>query len=130
LVDDSKALTQDKVTIAGGKPNEVQLGMAQGDQFFGAHGGLDVTGMSALTLNLSKAANDMVHLSPSTLTALAIHGDLSEYQAHAGAELDIVLGGTTDDVLTPGTGGAGTWGFRQGSHKPITFTNVQKTQAQ
>jgi hypothetical protein len=104
--------------------------MAPGDQFFGAHGGLDVTGMSALTLNLSKAANDAVHLSPSTMTALAVNGDLSEYQAHAGAELDIALGGTTDGVLTPGTGGAGTWGFRKGSHKPITFTNVQKTQAQ
>jgi hypothetical protein len=130
LVDDSRALSQDKVTIAGGQPNEVQLGMAPADQLFGVHGGLDVTGMSALTLNLSKAANDVVRLSPSTLTAFAINGDLSEYQAHSGAELDIALGGTTDALLTPGTGGAGTWGFTKGSHKPITFTNVQKTQAQ
>src|SRR5262249_25767560 len=116
-----------KVTITEGKADEVRLGMAPVDQFFGSDGGLDVTGISALTLNLSKAANDVVHLSPSTTTAFAINGDQSEYQAHSGAVLDLVLGGTPDDVLTPGVAGAGTWTFSKGSHKPIKFTNVQAT---
>jgi hypothetical protein len=130
LVDDSRALSQDKVTIAGGKPNEVQLGMAPVDQFFGSSGGLDVTGISGLTLNLSRAGNDVVHLSPSTTTAFAINGDLSEYQALSGAVLDIALAGITDAVLTPGAAGGGTWGFGRGSHKPITFTAVKTTQPQ
>jgi hypothetical protein len=130
LVDDSRALSLDRVTIAVGKPNEVQLGMAPADQFFGSSGRLDMTGISALTLSLSKAANDVVQLSPSTTTAFAINGDASEYQALSGAELDVVLSGTTDAVLTPGAAGAGTWSFSKGSHKPITFTNVKTTRPQ
>jgi hypothetical protein len=104
VVDDSQATSTDKVTISNGKANNVQLGMAPADQFFGSLGGLDVTGMGSLTLNLSKAKNDVVHLSPSTTTAFAIQGDLSAYQAGFGAELDIVLGETTDAVLRPTPG--------------------------
>jgi hypothetical protein len=130
LVDDSTSTTLDVLTIANGQSGDVQVGMEGGNKFFGANGGLDCSGIGSLTVNLSKAANDVVHLSPGTKTAFTINGDSSEYQAGFGVELDIVLGGMTDDVLTPGAPGAGTWGFSKGGHMPITFTNVKKTQAQ
>jgi hypothetical protein len=130
VVDDSGCTLRDVLTIANGKSGDVQVGTGAQDQFFGAGGSLDCGGIGSLTVNLSKAANDVVHLSPSAVTAFTINGDSSQYQAGFGAELDLVLGGTTDDVLTPGVPGAGTWGFSKGSHKSISFTNVKTTQAQ
>jgi hypothetical protein len=128
VVDDSKSTLVDHLTIANGNSDDVQVGMKAGDQFFAAGGGLDCTGIGSLMVNLSKAADDVVHLSPSAVTAFFINGDPSEYQAGVGAELDILLGGITGAVA-PGAPGAGTWTFSHNSHKPITFTNVKKTQA-
>jgi hypothetical protein len=130
LVDDSSSTTLDVLAIANGQSGDVQVGMGVGNQFFGSTDGLDCSGIGSLTVNLSKKANDIVHLSPSTTTAFTINGDPSEYQLGFGAELDIVLGGTTDAQLTRGAPGAGTWGFSQKSHQPITFTNVKTTQPQ
>jgi hypothetical protein len=129
LLDDSQATARDLLTIAEGNSGDVQIGMKPADQFFAAGGGFDCTSIGSLTVDLSKAANDVVRLSPSTTTAFTINGDPSEYKAGLGAALDIVLGGITDDVLTPGVPGAGKWSFKKGGHKPITFTNVKTTQA-
>jgi hypothetical protein len=130
VVDDSQSVLLDVLTIANGMSGDLQMGMAATDQFFGAGGSLDCSGIGSLTVNLSKAANGIVHLSPSTTTAFTINGDPLEYQLGAGAELDVVLGGITDAQLTRGAPGAGTWGFSPNSHQPITFTNVKKTQPQ
>jgi hypothetical protein len=126
ILDDSNATAQDFLTITNGQSGDVEVGQA-GDQFFGAGGSMDCSGIGSLTVDLSNAAYDVVHLSPSVTTAFTINGDASEYQAGFGTELDILLGGTTDDVLKPGVPGAGTWTFSNKSHMPITFTNVKTT---
>jgi hypothetical protein len=113
VVDDSQATLQDVVTMANGKSNDVQLGMAATDQFFGSGGGLDCTGMGSLTLNLSKAANDKVSLSPSAVTAFAIIAN------GTGAELDLDLTGVTNPQQTGTSSGKFTFGNRQA----VSFQN-------
>ncbi len=115
VVDDSKATSQDLVTIANGQSNDVQLGMAVSDEFFAPGGGLDCSGMSLITLDLSKALGDVVHLTPSTVTAFAINGEVG-YPA----ELDVDLLGITDALKL-----ANKWTFTKGSHKTIRFSNVK-----
>jgi hypothetical protein len=114
VVDDSSSTSQDKVTIGNGQAGDVELGLA-GDQFFGSGGELDCTGMSTLTLNLSKAAGDTVNLTPSMVTAYFING-----QVGYPAELTLNLAGVTDALLTPGE-----WTFTKNSHKAVSFTNMK-----
>jgi hypothetical protein len=120
LVDDSKATTQDQVTVT-----PMQVGTAASDEFFAAGGSLTYGGLSALTLNLSHAAGDKVVLTPSTGTAFTINGDPTEFQAGQGAELDFVLAGITDDQLMSTGSGAGTLTFRNNSHKTVNFTDMR-----
>ena len=84
LLDDSAATTQDIVTVT---PS--QVGMGALDKFFGAGGGLTYNGISALTLNLSAAYADKVHLTPSAVTAFFLKANESEWQAGHGAILDL-----------------------------------------
>jgi hypothetical protein len=119
LVDDSQATTQDKVTVT-----PTQLGAAEADQFFAAGGSITYGGMSALTLNLSKAADDSVQLTPSTATAFVVNGDPAEFLAGHGAVLNLDLTGVVDALLTPGGPGAGTLTFTKGSRQPVTFKNM------
>ena len=122
LVDDSQATTQDKVTVT-----PTQVGAAAADQFFGAGGSLTYGGVSALTLNLSHAADDTVHLSPSAATAFSVNGDPTEFQAGHGAALTLDLTGVLNALLTPGGPGAGEWTF--GNRLPVTFKNLASAQA-
>jgi hypothetical protein len=117
LVDDSQATTQDKVTVT---PTQVGAGAA--DQFFAAGGSLTYGGLSALTLNLSHAADDTVQLSPSAATAFFINGDPAEFHAGHGAVLNLDLTGVLNALLTPGGPGAGEWTF--GNRQPVTFKNL------
>jgi hypothetical protein len=121
VVDDSQSTSRDDVLIANGKSGDVQVNGA----FFGHGGSLDCSGVASLTLNLSHAAHDAVHLSASAVTAFFINADPSEYQCGLGALLNIDLDGATDDVLTD-NGGAGTCTFTKLSHKTITFANMAK----
>jgi hypothetical protein len=114
VVDDSASTSQDRVSISNGLGGDVEVGHA-GDQFFGSGGELDCTGMSVLTLNLSKAAGDTVQLAPSMVTAFAING-----QVGYPAQLQLDLTGITDALLTPGE-----WTFTKGSHKAVTFSNMK-----
>ncbi|HZV03940.1 MAG TPA: hypothetical protein VE999_02520 [Gemmataceae bacterium] len=84
LLDDSAATTQDIVTVT-----PTQVGMGAQDKFFGAGGGLIYNGISALTLNLSAARDDEVHLTPSAGTAFVLKANESEWQAGHGAILDL-----------------------------------------
>jgi hypothetical protein len=122
LVDDSQAITQDKVTVA-----PTQVGAAPTDQFFGAGGGLTYSGFSALTLNLSHAADDTVRLSPSAVTAFFINGDPTEFQAGHGAVLNLDLTGVLNALLNPGGPGAGDWAFA--NRQAVTFKNLASAQA-
>jgi hypothetical protein len=117
LVDDSQATTTDKVTVTG-----TQVGAAT-DQFFGG-GSVTYGNMSSLTLNLSKAADDSVQLTPSSATAFFINGDPTEFQAGHGVALNVDLTGIADALLTSSGPGAGTWTFTKGSHQPVAFKNV------
>jgi hypothetical protein len=117
LVDDSQATTQDKVTVT---PTQVGAGAA--DQFFGAGGSLTYGGISALTMNLSKAAADTVQLSPSAATAFFVNGDPTEFQTGNGAVLNLDLTGVLNALLTPGGPGAGTWTF--GNRQPMAFKGM------
>jgi hypothetical protein len=119
LVDDSQATLQDTVSIANGIANNVQLGMAATDQLFGSGGGLDCTGMGSLTLNLSKAANDKVSLSPSAVTAYFINAN------GTGAELDLDLTGVTNPQQTGTTSGKFTFANR----KDVSFQNMATVKA-
>jgi hypothetical protein len=115
LVDDSQATTQEKVTVTG-----TQVGAAAADQFFGAGGNLTYGSMASLTLNLSKAADDAVQLTPSAVTAFFMNGDHSEFLAGHGATLDLDLTG-----VTPGTSagpGTGTWTF--GNRQAVSYSNM------
>jgi hypothetical protein len=119
LVDDSQATLQDKVTVT-----PTQVGAGATDQFFAPGGSLTYGGASALTLNLSHAADDAVQLTPSAVTAITINGDPTEFQAGHGAVLNVDLTGIADALLTPVGPGAGMWTFTKGSHQPVTFKNV------
>jgi hypothetical protein len=119
LVDDSQATLQDKVTVT---PTQVGAGAA--DQFFAPGGSLTYGGLSALTLNLSHAADDVVQLTPTAATAITINGDPTEFLAGHGVALNVDLTGIADALLTPSGPGAGTWTFTKGSHQPVTFKNV------
>jgi hypothetical protein len=122
LIDDSQALTTDKVTVTAS-----QVGAAAAtDQFFGG-GSLTYSGVSALTLNLSHAAGDSVQLSPSAATAFVINGDPTEFQAGHGAALSLDLTGVINALLSPGGPGAGEWTF--GNRLPVTFKNLASAQA-
>jgi hypothetical protein len=122
LVDDSQATAQDKVTVTATK-----VGAAAADQFFGAGGSLTYGGLSALTLNLSHAADDTVHISPSAATAFFVNGDPTEFQASHGAALTLDLSGVLNALLSPGAPGAGEWTF--GNRQPVTFKNLASAQA-
>jgi hypothetical protein len=117
LVDDSQAATTDKVTVTG-----TQVGVPT-DQFFGG-GSVTYGNMSSLTLNLSKAADDSVQLTPSAATAFVINGDPAEFLAGHGAGLNVDRTGVVDALLTPGGAGAGTLTFTKGSRQPVTFKNM------
>jgi hypothetical protein len=115
LVDDSQATLQDIVTVANGTANDVQLGLAATDQFFGSGGGLDCLGIGSATLNLSKAAGDKVSLSPSAVTAFFVNAN------DPGADLELNTGGLTfqETQTSPGTGK-----FTFGSSaKAVSFQN-------
>jgi hypothetical protein len=109
-VDDSWATTQDKVTVTG-----TQVGAAATDQFFGAGGSLTYGSMASLTLNLSKAADDAVQLTPSAVTAFFINANSS------GAELDVGLTGATN---AQETNSAGTGKFTFGNRQAVNFKNM------
>jgi hypothetical protein len=119
LLDDSQATAQDKVTVT-----PTQVGAAATDQFFGPGGSLTYNRLSALTLNLSHAANDTVQLTPSSATAFFINGDATEFQAGHGAMLKLDLTGVINALLTPTGRGAGKWTFD--NRQPVTFTNLQE----
>ena len=123
LLDDSQATSQDKVTVSNGATGDVQLGMAATDQFFGSQGGLDCFNIPKLTLNLSAAANDSVHLTPSAVTAFFLNGNASEFAAGAGAALSLDLTGLATELLTQTGPGAGNWTFG-GVRKAVTFQNM------
>jgi hypothetical protein len=111
LVDDSLATAVDKVTVTAS-----QVGAAAADQFFGSGGSLTYGGMSSLTLNLSKAANDKVQVAPSAATAFFINASGS------GAELDLDLTGVTnaqETLTSPGTGK-----FTFGNRQAVSFKNM------
>jgi hypothetical protein len=120
LIDESQSTTRDKVTVT---PTTVGAGTK--DQFFGSGGGLTYGGMASLTLNLSHAADDTVHLTPSAQTAFAINGDPTEFQAGHGAVLDLDLAGATNALDTPSGPGAGQWTF--GNRSPVTFQYMAAT---
>jgi hypothetical protein len=121
LVDDSQATTQDRVTVT---PN--QVGGAAADQFFGAGGSVNYGGKSALTLNLSRAADDTVALTSSAATAFFVNGDPSEFAAGHGAALDIDLTGVLNEQLTSTGPGAGVVTF--GNRQSVTFGNLKLVQ--
>jgi hypothetical protein len=117
LVDDSLATstTPDTLTIANGTANDVQLGMAAADQFFGSGGGLDCFGMGLLTVNLSKTAGAKATVSPSTIMALALNAN------GPNADLELNTGGLSfqETQTSPGTGK-----FTFGSSaKAVSFQN-------
>jgi hypothetical protein len=121
VVDDSQATSQDKVTVT-----PTQVGAAATDQFFGTGGCLNYGGMSALTLNLSHAADDTVALTPSTATAFFLNGDPSEFAAGHGAALDIDLTGVVNELLTSTGPGAGVVTF--GNRQSVTFGKLKAVQ--
>jgi hypothetical protein len=108
------------VTVTG-----TQVGAAAVDQFFGAGGSVTYGNMSALTLNLSKAADDSVKLTPSAVTAFFMNGDLSEFRAGHGAALDLDLTGVTNG--TAAGSGTGTWTF--GNRQAVSYTNMAAVHA-
>jgi hypothetical protein len=114
VIDDSQATAQDKVTVT-----PTQVGAAAADQFFASGASLTYGGFSALTLNLSHAADDSVQLTPSAATAFSINGDLTEFLAGHGAALNVDLTGVLDALLTPGT-----ISFTKGSRQQVTFKNM------
>jgi hypothetical protein len=124
-LDDSKANSTDVLTIANGQSGDVQVGIGNKDRFFGTGGSLDLNNLGSLTVSLSKAPSDVVHLSASKVTAFTINGDPSEFKGSGRASLDIDLGGAQDAVWNPGVPGAGSWTFSKGSHKTVTFSNMQ-----
>ena len=127
IVDDSSATAQDQVTVANGAFGDVQVGMAAPlGQFFGTGGGLDADDMTALTLDLSAAAGDVVQLAPSVGTALTVNGNAAEYKAGHGGVLTMNLIGVSNPILTPGGPGAGKWTF--GNVQPVTYTNMANSQ--
>src|SRR5262249_18440240 len=119
VVDDSHAKTQDRVTISNGPTGDVLVGEAALDNLFAQGGGLDCTGMSALTANLSKGADDTVQLTPSVTTAFFLNGNLAEYQSGHGALLKLI-GATTPQFTATGPR-AGKWTFG-GNQQPVSFT--------
>ncbi len=121
LVDDSLAAstTPDAVTLTNGPTNDTRVGMALTDQFFGSGGGLDCTGMGALTLNLSRVAGAKVSLSPSAETAFFINAN------GTGAELDLDLTGVTNPQQT----GSGSGTFTFGNRKSVFFQNFATVHA-
>jgi hypothetical protein len=126
IADDSASASPDLVHVVNGQTGDVQVGMAALDQFFASQGSMDLIGVGALTLDLSNAAGDFVHLAASAKTAFTINGNASQYQQVAAAALlDIDLGGATDAVLTTGLPGSGKWSFKQGSHQTISYTNMK-----
>jgi hypothetical protein len=117
VVDDSQALVQDQVTVT-----PTQVGAATTDKFFGAGGSLTYGGLSALTLNLSHAADDTVQLTPSATTAFFVNGDPTEFAAHHAAVLTLDLTGVINAVLNSTGPGNGIWTF--GNRKAVTFQNL------
>jgi hypothetical protein len=98
------------------------VGAAAADKFFGAGGSLTYSGLSAVTLNLSHAADDTVLLTPSATTAFFVHGDPTEFQAHHPAMLTLDLTGVINALLTSTGPGSGKWTF--GNRMPVAFQNM------
>ena len=123
LIDDSQALTQDKVTVT---PSQVGAGAL--DQFFGAGGSLNYTGVgtstkpASLTLDLSHAFDDTVALTPSTVTHFFVNGNGAAFQAGHAASLNVNTAGTVNpaNVLTPPS--SGTWTF--GNRQSVTYSGI------
>jgi hypothetical protein len=123
LVEDSQATTQDAVTVT-----PTQVGAGALDQFFGAGGSLTYNGISALTLNLSHAADDTVQLTPSVSTAFFLQGDPTEFSGGHGALLNLDLTGVLDALLAFTSPGSGTWTF--GNRKSVVFQNMNPANTQ
>jgi hypothetical protein len=127
VVDDSQTTpatspsqSQDLVTIGNGATGDVQVGKPATDRFFATGGGLDCTGMSQLTLDLSQAPGDVVHVTPSAVTALFLNGSPTEYPGPGAAMLD--LQGVVDPApFTPGTGKIA---FANNTPQSISYTNM------
>src|SRR5262249_37630037 len=71
LVDDASATAQDRVTV-----NATRVGADAADRFFATGGSLAYSGMSSLTLNLSRANDDVALLTPSATTPFTVNGSL------------------------------------------------------
>jgi hypothetical protein len=123
-LDDSKAATTDALTIANGQSGDVQVGMGLKDTFFGTGGSLDLNNLGSLTVSLSKAPSDVVHLSASKVTAFTINGDPSEFNAPppGPASLYVDVGAASD--AKPGPPGTGQLTFTNGSHKTISYSTL------
>jgi hypothetical protein len=117
VLDDANATSRDQVTVT-----PADVGANAADQFFGSGGSLSYSGISALTLNLSKAFDDTVRLTPSTSTAFSINGGLPAFQAGHGATLTLDQTGVTNAVNTPTTPGSGQWTF--GNRQAVTYTHM------
>jgi hypothetical protein len=120
LVDDSSATTQDVVTVTG-----TQVGTAALDHFFGAGGGLTYNGISALTLNLSAAYDDKVHLTPGAVTALLLNGNHAAWQAGHGASFDLDPADVAYATDHPTGLGSGYLTFSNGK-KSVTYSDFAR----
>src|SRR5262249_41169928 len=115
LVDDASATAQDRVTV-----NATRVGADAADRFFATGGSLAYSGMSSLTLNLSRANDDVALLTPSATTPFTVNGSLTAFQAGHGALLNLNLAGVTSPVNTRTTPGSGKWTF--GNRQAVTYT--------
>src|SRR5205807_10224973 len=103
------------------------VGAAAGNQFFGSGGLLTYSGVGALTLNLSNAADDAVLLTPSTGTAFFVSGNASQFQAGHGASLSLDLTGVLDAFEMFGAPGSGGWTF--GNRLGVTYSGMARSVA-
>ncbi len=120
-IDDSSATVEDQITVSNTAAGNVEVGLGAMDQFFGTGGGVDAADMSELTLNLSHAAGDVVHLAPSAVTAFSVNGNAAEYGAGHGAVLNLNLNGVSNPQFS-GIPGTGVWTF--GNRQSVTFSNM------
>jgi hypothetical protein len=117
VLDDSAATVQDAVTVA-----PAQAGAGAADQFFGSGGRAAWSGLASVTVNLSNAFDDKVHLSPAAGTAFAINGSPAAFQAGRGAVLDLDLTGVTNPANKPAAPGSGQWTF--GNRQAVAYTGM------
>jgi hypothetical protein len=122
VVDDSKATSLDKVSISNSAMGDALVGNAAGGQFFAPDGGLDCTGISQLTLNLSNHANDSVSVVPSMFTDFILNGNPAEFPGPGAAGMVLDQTGVSAPLLTAGAPGAGTWTF--GNRQKVSYSNM------